>query len=57
MHSVANDVIWKTIRPSLDDLQEMGILSAQKKKIITMMIRQSMEEWTEKGGTEDGKEV
>ena len=57
MHSVANDVICKTIRPSLDDLQEMGILSAQKKKIINMMLRQSMEEWTEKGGTEDWKEV
>lgn len=56
MHSVANDVIWKTIRPSLDDLHEMGVLSTQKKKVINMMIRQSMEEWTKQGGKLDGTE-
>ena len=56
LHSVANDVIWKTIRPSLDDLHEMGILSAQKRKVIQMMLRQSLEEWTKQGGIKDGKE-
>tara|TARA_R110000824_G_scaffold35603_3_gene111415 strand:- start:2994 stop:3248 length:255 start_codon:yes stop_codon:yes gene_type:complete len=56
IHSVANNIIWKTIRPSLDDLQEMNILTLQKKKVINMMIRQSMEAWTARGGNEDGTE-
>ena len=54
MHGVVNDIIWKTIRPSLDDLYEVGVLSAQKRKVIQMMLRQSMEDWIEQRGNDDG---
>ena len=43
-----SDLILKEICPNLDKLRELGVLSAQKRQIIGLMLKQSEDMWRER---------